>query len=246
MAESLIAAALNRADADLAAEFEGVDEWYVGEYTDHVVPTCPAISGRPLRPGAGGCTRTAGLCAVGVFVSGERARPAPRRRAMPNPDGVLAAIDACLTDSLSPDAMRWAPDRPFTYVEILRRAATQEPDVPDPATVSFGCNVQSVYDGQTCTWLAELLRVAECRDHGARVAWLCSAHVDLTAADMVCKVCGDSMADPAAEVEDLDALLVDALASVGSTSEERSQLREVYETYLHRLIPAHLRKPILP
>lgn len=31
---------------------------------------------------------------------------------MPDTDGVLAAIDACLYDSLSPDAMRWAPDEP--------------------------------------------------------------------------------------------------------------------------------------
>jgi hypothetical protein len=29
---------------------------------------------------------------------------------MTDTDGVLAAIDACLYDSLSPDAMRWAPD----------------------------------------------------------------------------------------------------------------------------------------
>jgi len=29
-----------------------------------------------------------------------------------NPDGVLAAIDACLEDALSDDAMRWAPDEP--------------------------------------------------------------------------------------------------------------------------------------
>lgn len=29
---------------------------------------------------------------------------------MPDTDGVLAAIDACLEDSLSDDAMRWAPD----------------------------------------------------------------------------------------------------------------------------------------
>jgi hypothetical protein len=37
-----------------------------------------------------------------------------RRRlvAMANPDGVLAAIDACLHDALSEDAMRWAPDEP--------------------------------------------------------------------------------------------------------------------------------------
>ncbi|MEV0994633.1 hypothetical protein [Nonomuraea sp. NPDC050202] len=31
---------------------------------------------------------------------------------MANPDGVLAAIDACLHDALSEDAMRWAPDEP--------------------------------------------------------------------------------------------------------------------------------------
>jgi hypothetical protein len=31
---------------------------------------------------------------------------------MSNPDGVLEAIDACLGDSLSPDAMRWAPGEP--------------------------------------------------------------------------------------------------------------------------------------
>ncbi|MFD9950899.1 hypothetical protein ACFWYW_59210 [Nonomuraea sp. NPDC059023] len=31
---------------------------------------------------------------------------------MSNPDGVLAAIDACLEDALSEDAMRWAPDEP--------------------------------------------------------------------------------------------------------------------------------------
>jgi hypothetical protein len=31
---------------------------------------------------------------------------------MANPDGVLDAIDACLEDHLSEDAMRWAPDEP--------------------------------------------------------------------------------------------------------------------------------------
>lgn len=31
---------------------------------------------------------------------------------MTDTDGVLAAIDACLHDSLSPDSMRWAPDEP--------------------------------------------------------------------------------------------------------------------------------------
>jgi hypothetical protein len=43
VAETLLAAALAAADADLAARYEHVDEWYVGEYTDHVYPSCPAL-----------------------------------------------------------------------------------------------------------------------------------------------------------------------------------------------------------
>lgn len=55
MAEPLLAAALAAADADLAARYEAVDDWYVGEYTDHVYPSCPALrrSGATLRRGSG-------------------------------------------------------------------------------------------------------------------------------------------------------------------------------------------------
>jgi hypothetical protein len=39
----------------LFAGYESVDEWWVGEYDDHVYATCPALtrSGQPLRPGQG-------------------------------------------------------------------------------------------------------------------------------------------------------------------------------------------------
>jgi hypothetical protein len=55
VAEPLLAAALAAADVDLAARFEAVDDWYVGEYTDHVYASCPALrrSARPLKRGSG-------------------------------------------------------------------------------------------------------------------------------------------------------------------------------------------------
>jgi hypothetical protein len=55
VAEPLLAAALAAADADLAARYEAVDEWYVGEYIDHVYSTCPALSRSawPLKRGSG-------------------------------------------------------------------------------------------------------------------------------------------------------------------------------------------------
>ncbi|MDP4501038.1 hypothetical protein Q9G87_03610 [Nonomuraea sp. G32] len=55
MAEPLIVVALDAADTQLAEEFEGVDEWYVGERGDHLYPTCPGLArtGRPPRRGSG-------------------------------------------------------------------------------------------------------------------------------------------------------------------------------------------------
>ncbi|MFI7644158.1 hypothetical protein [Nonomuraea sp. NPDC049400] len=55
MADPLIVLALDAADAQLAAEFAVVDEWYVGHLDDHIYPTCPGLrrSGRPLRRGSG-------------------------------------------------------------------------------------------------------------------------------------------------------------------------------------------------
>lgn len=75
MAEPLLAAALAAADADLAARYEAVEEWYVGEYTDHVYPTCPGVarSGRPPRRGSGRLYPEAGdVC--GLCVRWWRAR----------------------------------------------------------------------------------------------------------------------------------------------------------------------------
>ncbi|MGS2645882.1 hypothetical protein [Streptosporangium sp. G12] len=41
---------------------------------------------------------------------------------MSNPDGVLAAIDACLEDyDVGPDAMRWAPDEPKPELRVELR-----------------------------------------------------------------------------------------------------------------------------
>jgi hypothetical protein len=55
VAEPLLAAALAAADDDLAARSEAVDDWYVGEYTDHVYASCPGLarSGQPPRRGSG-------------------------------------------------------------------------------------------------------------------------------------------------------------------------------------------------
>ena len=47
MADSLLVAALNVADADLAERHDGVDEWYVGHLDDHIYATCPGLK----RPG---------------------------------------------------------------------------------------------------------------------------------------------------------------------------------------------------
>jgi hypothetical protein len=77
VAETLLTAALAAADADLAARYEAVDEWYVGEYTDHVYPTCPALrrSARPLKPGSGRLYPEAGdVC--GLCIRWWRARKA--------------------------------------------------------------------------------------------------------------------------------------------------------------------------
>jgi hypothetical protein len=55
VADSLLVAALNVAEADLAAHHDGVDEWYVGHLDDHIYATCPGLkrSGRPLQRGQG-------------------------------------------------------------------------------------------------------------------------------------------------------------------------------------------------
>lgn len=55
MADSLLVAALNVADADLAERHDGVDEWYVGHLDDHIYATCPGLkrSGRVLQRGQG-------------------------------------------------------------------------------------------------------------------------------------------------------------------------------------------------
>ena len=55
MGNALLTAALDAADTELAARYEGVDEWYVGHLDDHIYATCPALTrtGKPLRPGQG-------------------------------------------------------------------------------------------------------------------------------------------------------------------------------------------------
>jgi len=55
VAEPRLVVALDAIDADLAARYEAVDEWYVGEYTDHIYLTCPALSRSawPHRLGSG-------------------------------------------------------------------------------------------------------------------------------------------------------------------------------------------------
>ena len=55
---------------------------------------------------------------------------------MSNPDGVLEAIDACLDDYLSPDAMRWAPDQPEPQLSALRWAPGIMSEQEAAATVS--------------------------------------------------------------------------------------------------------------
>ena len=163
---------------------------------------------------------------------------------MAEPRLVLAldAIDACLKDSLSPDAMRWAPDtRPLTNVELLRQAATEDPDTADSVPVYYHCNLQSEQTGEHCTWLAERLRLVQCVQHDTFALWLCSFHADLPAIDALCKVCQGPMVEASAGPDDAERLLVDALVSAGRTRVERDELRELYEAHLHRLIPARLR-----
>ncbi|MFE3452403.1 hypothetical protein ACFXJ8_26115 [Nonomuraea sp. NPDC059194] len=55
MGEPILVVALDAIDAKLAAEYEGVDEWWIGELWDHIYPTCPGLkrAGRPIRRGAG-------------------------------------------------------------------------------------------------------------------------------------------------------------------------------------------------
>ncbi|MFI6296820.1 hypothetical protein ACIBEJ_34885 [Nonomuraea sp. NPDC050790] len=55
MGDPLFARLLDAADDALAAEHEGVDEWYIGAYDDHIYPTCPGLasSAQPLRRGQG-------------------------------------------------------------------------------------------------------------------------------------------------------------------------------------------------
>jgi hypothetical protein len=55
VAEPLLLVALDAIDADLAARYEGVDEWYAGELYDHMYATCPGLkaSGRTPRRGQG-------------------------------------------------------------------------------------------------------------------------------------------------------------------------------------------------
>ncbi|WP_433520119.1 hypothetical protein ACQP2T_64010 (plasmid) [Nonomuraea sp. CA-143628] len=77
MADSLIVLALDAADTQLAAQFEGVDEWYVGHLDDHIYPTCPGLkrSGHPVRRGSGRLYPEAGDC-CGWCVRVWRARKA--------------------------------------------------------------------------------------------------------------------------------------------------------------------------
>ncbi|MEV0382370.1 hypothetical protein [Nonomuraea sp. NPDC050643] len=64
MADAPFVAALNAADAELSAAYEGIDEWYVGHLDDHVYATCPALkrSGHPLQRGLGRLYPEAGDC----------------------------------------------------------------------------------------------------------------------------------------------------------------------------------------
>ena len=48
-----LARALDAADTQLAAAHNGVDEWYVGLYTDHIYPTCPALKKSEPEPRRG-------------------------------------------------------------------------------------------------------------------------------------------------------------------------------------------------
>ena len=80
MADALLAAALDAADADLAARYEGVDEWYVGHLDDHIYATCPGLtrSRQPLQRGSGRLYPEAGwVC--GWCVRVWRARKAKTR-----------------------------------------------------------------------------------------------------------------------------------------------------------------------
>lgn len=55
MGDPLIVAALDAADAELAAHYDSVDEWYVGHLDDHIYRTCPGLTrtGRPPQRGTG-------------------------------------------------------------------------------------------------------------------------------------------------------------------------------------------------
>jgi hypothetical protein len=59
------------------AGYESVEEWFVGEYNDHVYPTCPALTrtGMPPRRGQGRLYPEAGdVC--GICIRWWRARKA--------------------------------------------------------------------------------------------------------------------------------------------------------------------------
>ncbi|MFE0078864.1 hypothetical protein ACFWYW_59365, partial [Nonomuraea sp. NPDC059023] len=77
MGDPLFVQAMEAADAQLAAEHEGVDEWYLGHLNDHIYPTCPGLkrSGQPLRRGEGSLYPEAGdVC--GLCLKWWRARKA--------------------------------------------------------------------------------------------------------------------------------------------------------------------------